>query len=302
MALLWLEPWDGTDSLRLNELDPYFVEICRRVRLGFQKGRVVGRTATSRKPRIAAAEAKGNLGDHWTPVSVDGKALSLSSVGFRYDRLHKLILDGKSFDLPPAMTVDASGDRAWRLVARGIAAGQGKTEGYHERTDIMFGPMMTRSLLGGGEERSALARLSRAQIEEIAEVTRALGLAIAIAASGGKEAALLSRDREQAYPYLRRLDSLADGHFFGALQERFEAAEADRSSARRSFARLLIRSAGALLREATQTVPCTRIHRFRAQARATSAFWWRLRRPESVFSDQEDIFETSNPEENASAS
>ena len=122
-------------------------------------------------------------------------------------------------------------------------------------------------------------------------------------ASGGKEAASLSPfDREQAHPYLRRLDSVADGQFFGALQERFDAAEADRSSARRSFARLLIRSASALLQEATETVPCTRIHRFRAQARATSAFWWRLRRPESVFSDQEDIFETSNPEENASAS
>ena len=303
LALLWLEPWDGTDSIRLNELDPYFIEICRRVRLGFQKGRVVGRTATSKKPRIAAAEAKGNLGDHWTPVSVDGKALSLSSVGFRYDRLHRLILDGKSFDLPPAMTVDVSSDEAWRLVARGVAAGQGKTEGYHERTDIIFGPRMTRSLLGGGEERSALARMSRAQIEEINEVTRALGLAIAIASSGGKEAALLSRfDREQAYPFLRRLDSVADGHFFGALQERLDAAERDPSAARRSFARLVIRSASALLREAIETVPCTRIHRFRAQARATSAFWWRLRRPESVFSDQEDIFETSNLEENANAS
>lgn len=302
LSLVWIEPWDGISSLRLDGLDPHFIEICRRVRLWWRNERIVCRAGHSKKRRIAAAEAKGNLGDHWTPVSVDGKALSLSSVGFRYDRLHKLILDGRSFNLPPAMTVDATSDVPWRLVARGVAAGQGKTEGYHERTDILLGPRMTRSLLGGGEERSALASMSRAQIEEINEVTSALSLAIAIAASGGKETGLLSRfDREQAYPYLRRLDALADGHFFSSLQERFDAAAADRSEARRSFARRLIRSAKVLLQEAIESVPCARIHRFRAQARATSAFWWRLRRPESVFSDQDDIFETSNPEENSSA-
>ena len=31
VALLWLEPWDGTTALDLRRLDPYFVEICRRV-------------------------------------------------------------------------------------------------------------------------------------------------------------------------------------------------------------------------------------------------------------------------------
>ena len=101
LALLWLEPWDGTNSFRMEHLDPYFIEICRRVRLGCRNGRIVGLTATSKKPRISAAEAKGDVGDHWTPVTVDGKALSLSSVGFRYDRLQKLILDGKAFRLPP---------------------------------------------------------------------------------------------------------------------------------------------------------------------------------------------------------
>ena len=34
LALVWLSPWDGATSLRPEELDPYYVEICRRVRLG----------------------------------------------------------------------------------------------------------------------------------------------------------------------------------------------------------------------------------------------------------------------------
>ena len=300
LSLLWIEPWDGASSLRLGVLDPYFIEICRRVRLVYRHERIGALTGNSKKRRIAAAEARGNVGDHWTPVSVEGKALSLSPVGFRYDRLQQLILDGKAFHLPPAMKVGASSGGSWRLVARGIAAGQGKTEGYHERTDIVFRPTVIRSMLGGDGGRGELAALARAQIDEIAEVTSALRYAVAIAASGGKDAASLSKsDREKAYPYLRRLDSVADSHFFSALQKRFEE---DRPAARRAFARLLIRRASTLLQEATETVPCTRIHRFRAQARATSAFWWRLRRPDSVFSDQEDIFETYNPEEEERAS
>ena len=303
VALLWLVPWDGTGSLGLGELDPYFIEICRRVRLVWRDGGVVALTAPSKKRRIAAAQAKGNVGDHWTPVDVkDGKALSVSRVGFRYDRLAKLILDEKAFKHSRAMNVDASRRGSWRLVARGVAAGQGKTEGYHERTDIVFDPGMTRSLFGGGEGRGTLDGLANAQIEEIKEVMTALRFGIAIAASGGKDATALGKaDREKAYPYLRRLDGVADAHFFGSLQERFQSLQTlsdagqdeQQAAARRAFARRLIQHAKALLHEAIETVPCPKIHRYRARARAISAFWWRLRRADSVFSDQEDIFDSS---------
>ena len=58
-------------------------------------------------------------------------------------------------------------------VARGVAAGQGKTEGFHERTDIAFTTATARALsrLAGLD---ALAELSSAQIEEVQEVIRAL--------------------------------------------------------------------------------------------------------------------------------
>ena len=303
VALLWLEPWDGTQSLGLTDIDPHFIEICRRVRLLWRGDSIVALTATSKKPRIAAKAAKGNVGDHWTPVDVkDGKALSVSRVGFRYDRLAKLILDEKAFQHSRAMNVDASRGGSWRLVARAVAAGQGKTEGYHERTDIVLNPVVTRSLLGGDGGRDTLDSLANAQIDEIKEVMAALRFGIAIAASGGKDATALGKaDREKAYPYLRRLDGVADAHFFGSLQERLQSLQTlseagpdeQQAAARRAFARRLIQHAKALLHEAIETVPCPKIHRYRARARATSAFWWRLRRNDSVFSDQEDIFDTS---------
>ena len=81
LALVWLEPWDGANSLDLRSLDPYFIEICRRVRLRVEGSVIVGWTAASKAARIAAKDAHGNLGDFWTPVNrQDGKARSRASI------------------------------------------------------------------------------------------------------------------------------------------------------------------------------------------------------------------------------
>ncbi len=284
LALLWREPWDGTSSLTLSELDPHFIEVCRRVRLVWRDGRILARTATSKKPRIASKHARGNVGDHWTPVvRADGKALSISRVGFRYDRLAELVLDEAKYQPPPAMAVDGAAGSSWRLVARGIAAGQGKTAGYHERADIVLRRKVARSLMGVGAARERLGELSRKQLAEIQAVARALRLAIAIAASGGSDASALgASDREKAYPYLRRFDATVDVHFFRALQDRFEAADEDRAAARREFVRLLVSRAKSLLGEAVETVPCARIQRYRGRTRATSAFWGSLWRSDVI--------------------
>ena len=178
VTLLWLEPWDGTTALDLRKLDPYFVEICRRVRLLADDGRIVAWTARSTAPRVAAKDAHGNLGDFWTPVDAkDAKALSLSSMGFRYDRLAQLILNRDAFALPPAMRVGSTRTGRWRVVARGVAGGQGKTDGYHERNDIAF-DHRTTAALGRREQRDILARLADAQVDEIHEVEKALRFGI----------------------------------------------------------------------------------------------------------------------------
>ena len=293
LALLWLEPWDGATALDLRELDPYFIEICRRVRLRAEDGGIVTWTAASKASRVAAKDAHGNVGDFWTPVGTkDATALSLSNVGFRYDRLAKLLFDRGSFELPSAMRVDSTLAEHWRVVARGVAGGQGKTDGYHERSDIAF-DNRTTAALGGRAGRDALALISEAQIDEIREVERALRFGIAVAASGGKPADELTKtDRMHANPYARRLDEAADAAFFEALHRRFVAADDDeRAAARAEFVRDMISTASALLDEAIDAVPCPAVWRYRAQARATSAFHSRLRRPQSVFSDQPEIFE-----------
>src|SRR5690606_21548601 len=72
LVLVWLEPWDGHTSLDLARLDPFYVEICRRVRLrGGDRVTSVDRYR-SWVPRIAAQPLKGVVGDAWLPVDVSG--------------------------------------------------------------------------------------------------------------------------------------------------------------------------------------------------------------------------------------
>ena len=118
----------------------------------------MARTALSSKPRIDAKALRGDVGNFWTPVRVDddgSRAFSLSAAGFRFDRLAALLLD---FRQPPAMNVDPGGSPDWRLVARGVAGGQGKTHGYHERTDIVLAAETVEALRGSGR-RDDLAEL-----------------------------------------------------------------------------------------------------------------------------------------------
>ncbi|MDE2831092.1 MAG: type I-E CRISPR-associated protein Cse1/CasA [Gemmatimonadota bacterium] len=298
-ALLWIEPWSGTEQADLRTLDPYFIEICRRVRLRLEGNQFVAWTASSKSARINAKAAKGNLGDFWTPVeNKDSKALSLSSVGFPYKRLVELLFENETSNKPESMRVEGGTGDQWQLVARGIAGGQGKTEGYHERTDIAFA-YKTASGLFRTAESNRLAEIAKAQIEEISEVTDALRFGIAIAASGGKEPSDLTRsDRAHATPFVRRLEAVADAQFFSVLQDRFLAEDGtDAARHRAVFASLLICTARKLHDEAIDSVPCASIHRHRARARATSAFEGRLRRANGVFKDQPEIFnnrETNN--------
>ena len=297
LGLIWLEPWDGTSSLDLRNLDPYYIEICRRLRLRVEDGEVVARTATSKVARIAAKQAHGSLGDFWTPVErKNGKALSLSQVGFRYDRLAKLLFDDATFKRPPAMEVSSSQAGRWRVIARGVAGGQGKTDGYHERNDIAFDPTTVGAMFNR-RRRDILAQIAEAQIEEIKEVEKALRFGVAVAASGGKNAGELTKtDRTHANPFVRRLDTAADARFFSALESRFLAADSNAAGASRArFALRMIAEAKKLLDEAIETVPCPAIRRHRARARGISAFWGRLRRARSVFSDQPKIFNLKEP-------
>lgn len=101
-ALLWLLPWDGTKSISLPSCDPYFIEICRRVRFEIHQSSLIARVRPTRAARIEAKAAKGNTGDPWTPVDKkEAKALTVPADGFTYARTQELLLGS---DYQPGIT------------------------------------------------------------------------------------------------------------------------------------------------------------------------------------------------------
>ena len=68
IGLLWVVPWDGAKSekLQVSQLEPFYIEICRRIRLWWTKGKLSALRANSDDRRIV--DTKGLVGDPWMPV------------------------------------------------------------------------------------------------------------------------------------------------------------------------------------------------------------------------------------------
>ena len=93
-ALLWMLPWDGgkESGLELKECDPFFIEICRRLRMVQEHGELACWRANTGAYRIAAPkDLNGRTRDVWTPTGVE-KALTLSGNGFDYKMMQEIML------------------------------------------------------------------------------------------------------------------------------------------------------------------------------------------------------------------
>ena len=175
VALLWLLPWDGASSLTPDRLDPYFIEICRRVRLTETQGHISARIAGSKVARVKfSAESAGNTGDPWTPLEIvkeGAKSLTVDARGFGYRRLSE-ILAQSGFIRAPLQTVGPAdiqedGGVPYVLVCRAMARGQGKTEGLHERR-IRVTPKAVGAFLP--EKGDQLAAIARARLDEAGDM------------------------------------------------------------------------------------------------------------------------------------
>jgi CRISPR system Cascade subunit CasA len=292
LGLTWLAPWDGATALRMADLDLWFVEVCRRVRLVTEPaGRLSARSVGTASARIAAKELNGVTGDFWAPVNRDdGKAFSLDARGFSTRVLTRLLFGegGKTlFTLSPAMAPQP-GEGAMRLVARGVTRGQGKTEGLHER--IIPFRRRTASAFATPHERERLAALAEHLQKEADQVGKALRLGCAVVTLGGGT----PKKKEHyaaAAAYQSRIDAVVDAQFFAALQDRFEAGEADAPAARAPWLRSLVKTATALLSEAAETIPCATLNRPRARVRAWRAFRGALWGPKSLLADDRALIE-----------
>lgn len=280
LALVWLAPWDGTNTLSFGMLDPFYIEICRRVRLQLVGDKFMAVSTTSTGRRIEAESLGGRTGDPWIPVDQsEGTALSITADGFHYERTVELMF-GSKYVAPIAQ--DWSGQAAQRLVwvGRGIARGQGKTGGYHERR-VPVSPKL-RGLLS--QQRPLLAKIAGERIKTIAEVRKLLWLALCQLFSNGVAANEASPgNKNKANDFARPFEQAEDARFFDDLNDEIEAEDAPAQRLRWLLG--LVDRADTVLQRVFDAGPRSGIQRYRARSAALARFHGALRGPKSPLPD-----------------
>ncbi len=274
-TLLWLLPWSGADALAMQGLDPFYIEICRRVRLAAPQGRLQAHVTGSKVARIAAKELNGVTGDAWTPVETAlGKALTVSSNGFDY-KLMSDLLTGERF----------THGAAWRLtgwpqhtplqaVAQATVRGKGKTEGYHERR-VPLAPKM-RLLLAGGQ-RHLVAALAQKRIKAIADMRHLLWTSLALLFGNGELKKGNDSISERASRFARPFEQQEDLRFFDDLNHQIEASPDTQDAVFLQWLQGLAERAEAVLKQAFNAGPRSGIQRYKARSAALSSFHGGLR-------------------------
>ena len=286
-GLLWTLAWDGTpaEALLLNTMEPYYLEVCRRIRLHLDDaGNLYAVKAPSKAARIEAKAGKGITGDPWTPIDrKNAKSLTLANGGFTYKRTVDYLF---SPDWQPAPVLLKPTDAEVRspdtmiLVARGMVRGQGKTEGYYERTVPVRKKLQSAMLRGGGTDE--IGQIATTRIEEVGRIQRILSHAIQTFLARGSSDEASPEHRSLARPWLNRLDEIVDARFFEDLQTEFEA---DDSEERERIHNRWLRNeqdgivdhARRILSEALDSLPCPSIHHHKATATAEGLFEGRIR-------------------------
>ena len=283
--LLWCCDWPEGKQLDPRELDPWFIEVCRRVRLQRTDGVLSARRSTSTAPRVAARPYRGNLGDPWAPVHrTEGKSFTLGSGDFDYRRLCSLLFSG-DWEVPPLALQDAhqeAGDML--LVAEALARGNAKTEGFKSRVLPVPGRVV------GMLSTPTATSLSQEQMKEIESFDAALRFALAIVAARGDRERLNKAHYASTRPARTRFNRVVDRLFFPSLWHRLAAvASPDAGEAAKiEFLADLHEAAQVEFEAALPAIPCPVIHQLRAETRARRVFRNMIRKAHPELFERED--------------
>jgi CRISPR system Cascade subunit CasA len=280
LALVWLAPWDGLTGLAFFKLDPFYIEICRRVRLKASDAVISSVGIGSKTARIVAKELNGLTGDAWTPIDVEGgKALTITSKGFDYKLVSELMFGGK-FQAPATHNlIQTSNDKGLVLIAQGITRGQGKTEGYHERR-VPISPKARGLLIT--KQKAHLERISGQRITAIGEVRGLLRFSLVVLFEGGnvKDGRQASKVHEaKVGKFSDPFEAAEDARFFDDLNDEIEAEIP--VVQRLQWMLGLVGRAETILKVAFVAGPRNSVQKYRAQSAALSRFRGGLRSDKS---------------------
>jgi CRISPR system Cascade subunit CasA len=284
IGLLWLQPWDGKTAYSFSALDPFFIEISRRVRLVADGDRIRALRTTSEGPRIAKAEAKsrkGNTGDLWTPVELAaGKSLGVSATGFDYKRTAELLF-GNNYHRPPAQIAGPEDDvEGLTVLARAIAGGQSTSDGYHERR-VPVTRTVRKLLIRRQTDQSAAERLATVAGERVQAIDKIRGLLWTALATlfdnGASKERFSDSAKNRANDFVKPFERGEDARFFDELNAEIESDK--RGEVRLAWYLSMAERAEGILEDAFEAGPRSGEQRYRARSAALGRLHGGLRSP-----------------------
>ena len=267
-GLVWLIPWDGTQKLDFTQLDEWYVEVCRRIRIQRSADTIKAFAAPSVVTRIAAKDLNGKTRDPWAPEKADGStSVSPSERGLGYRQMTQL-LDKERVTVPLLARLHESDDReGLAFVAAALVRGKGTTKGLHRRA-VRTSRVEEIEAFGDVEILDRVGAVAKERAGEAGEAGRRLRRALILLVQGGPDQARLDDDAagRKVDAWMRRFDRLVDRVFFDdALWA--EAAGAA-GSHRRDWRERLRGLADTVLADAADAAPRTEMRRIRAIARS----------------------------------
>lgn len=273
IELLWLEPWDGETSLSPPQLDPYVIEVCRRLRMfclecdGGETRLALSYIPTG-APRIEARDLNGVLADPWVPVSPSrGAALTVSGSGFHYTLMQALLFE-QDLKAPTALHFHPDDPEEMFMEARVLVRGQGQTEGFHRR--LVPIPKKIRSRFKRPSERERLAMMSQSRVELTGNVrSRVLYPSLRMLLEGGEQRSGPPGDQRHTR-WQDDFEAAVDARFFSSLWR--DALLDDPEQAALNWQRELYTLALEQYQRAAQSVPFPSMRRYRALSSSRDLF------------------------------
>lgn len=270
-ALLWLQPWNGEAStqITLAECDPYFIEICRRIRVINHAGTLqFWRASTSAAKINAPKDLKGITKDPWTPIELKGKdspkAMSISINGYNYRLVQQLLL-GEDFQTPLMLEQMPRTKDDWVFIARGMARGQGKTDGLHER--IVPIPRRATPFMRDPDQRQILAERSKERVADTEKVrSKVLYASLSTLLGGGESNPNSGKGADR---WTRAFEANVDDVFFPDL---WASIDDDPQSQKSAWQRRLYDLAKTQLDDAIASAPMPSMRRYKAISAARDQF------------------------------
>ncbi|MFY9261104.1 MAG: type I-E CRISPR-associated protein Cse1/CasA [Gallionella sp.] len=276
IALLWVKPWDGESSLAFAALDPFYIEICRRIRLtpAADGKTMLAITTGSKAARVDAKTRNGITGDPWMPIDpAAGKALTIGADGFHYKLAAELVF-GSKYRHPITQEIEATDGTAGIMVlAQGIARGQGKTEGYHERR-IPISPKVRNMLRQ--KQTDPLAKIAGERVNAIAKIRGVLWTGLStLFDQGAAKDKFSDSAKDKAARFTQSFEHAEDTRFFDELNIEIESD--DPENTRLQWILSMADRAEVILKNAFVAGPQSGERRYRAQSAALSRFHGGLR-------------------------